>query len=98
MNDFKKEFYIWLRDDEENMSYCYAPYILKLEGDDRRDLVWDLFKSGYAREFFEFEELQKQFDNFAYYFIYKMQEDYDLDLEVIDMDVLSFETPARSGL
>jgi hypothetical protein len=97
MNDLKQEFYIWLRDDDENMSWCYAPYILKVYGEDYRDLVWDLFKEGFAREFFEFEKIQKEFDNFAYYFIYKMQEEYNIDLEIIDMDVLSFEMPLKKG-
>lgn len=93
MDDFNKEFFIWLRNDDERMDWCYFPYVLKVYGSDHRDLIWDLFKGGFAREFFDSEELQKKFVDWPYYFLYRLQEEYNIDLETIDMDVLSFEMP-----
>jgi hypothetical protein len=95
MNDFNKEFYIWFRDDDESMVDCYAPYILKVYSEEDRDLVWDLFKSGFAREFFHNEEIKTRFIDWPYYFLYRVQEEYNIDLETISMDVISFDMPLK---
>lgn len=85
-----KEYFIWLRDDNQLMEECYAATIIRVFGEQNRNLIWDLFKSDWAHEFFENEELQKKYLVFEYYFIKKIKQDYNIDLELIDHDTLSF--------
>jgi hypothetical protein len=85
-----KEYFIWLRDDDQFMEDCYAATIIRVYGEENRDLVWDLFKSEWANEFFESEELKKKYIVFEHYFLQKLKKDYALDLEVINHDTLSF--------
>lgn len=85
-----KEYFIWLRDDNQEMENCYAAYIIRVYGQENRDLIWDLFKSGWAEEFFDDEELQKKYIDFENYFITKLETQYNIDFQVIDHDTLAF--------
>jgi len=85
-----KEYFIWLRDDDQPMADCYAATIIRVFGIHERDLIWDLFKSGFADDFFEDENIRKKYVVFENYFLQKVKLYYGLDLEVIDHDTLSF--------
>jgi hypothetical protein len=85
-----KEYFIWLRDDDQPMADCYAATIIRVFGIQERDLIWDLFKSGFADDFFEDENIRKKYVVFENYFLEKVKLRYGLELEVIDHDTLSF--------
>jgi hypothetical protein len=85
-----KEYFIWLRDDNQLMEECYAATIIRVFGIQERDLIWGLFKSGWANDFFEDENIRKKYVVFEHYFLQKIKKHYGLDLEVIDHDTLSF--------
>ena len=85
-----KEYFIWLRDDDQPMADCYAATIIRVFGIHERDLIWGLFKSGFADDFFEDENIRKKYVVFENYFLQKVKLYYGLDLEVIDHDTLSF--------
>jgi hypothetical protein len=85
-----KEYFIWLRDDDQAMEDCYAATIIRVYGQENRDLIWDLFKSEWGNEFFENEELRKKYVVFENYFITRIKQEHDIDLEIIDHDTLSF--------
>lgn len=89
MND-NKEYFIWLRDDDQPMADCYAATIIRVFGLEERDLIWDLFKSGFANEFFEDENIRKKYVVFENYFLQKIEREYGLELEIIDHDTLAF--------
>ena len=85
-----KEYFIWLRDDDQPMADCYAATIIRVYGEEQRNLIWDLFKSEWATEFFTDEELQKKYVVFENYFLQKIKKEMHIELEVIDHDTLSF--------
>lgn len=84
------EYFIWLRDDDQRMEDCYAATILRVYGKEDRDLIWDLFKSEWANEFFEDENLRKKYLVFEHYFLEKLKAEYGLEPELIDHDTLAF--------
>jgi hypothetical protein len=85
-----KEYFMWLRDDDQRMEDCYAAYIIRVYGKEDRDLVWDLFKSGWANEFFEDENIKKKYVIFENYFLEKLKAEYNLEPELINHDTMAF--------
>lgn len=89
MNDFKKEYFIWIKGTGESYEESVALNLIKVD-EKNRDLIWDLWYSGVGSEFFEDADVRQKYVVFDYYVLKLMKEKYGVEYEDVDHDTLEY--------
>jgi hypothetical protein len=89
MDNFKDEFFIWIKGTGESYEDSFALNLIKVDKKNR-DLIWDLWKAGVGEEFFDSEEVRKKYIIFDYYVLKLMKEKYGVEYEDVDHDTLEY--------
>ena len=89
MDNFKDEFFIWIKESGESYEESFALSLIKVDKKNR-DLIWDLWHNGIGEEFFDDEKVRSKYVVFDYYVLNLMKEKYGVEYEEIDHDTLEY--------